>query len=118
MASWLEKRFKVREAGSDVRTEILAGITTFMTMAYIIFVNQVLWKVQNAFRSRNDRHMPRKRFCHSSHGILANYPIALSVGMGLNAFFAFGVVLGMWGSAGKPPWPPYSLKALFSYSLH
>lgn len=96
MSSWLENRFQIRAAGSDVKTEILAGVTTFMTMAYIIFVNPGIL---------SQTGMPvgplMVATCLSSAlatlcmAFLANYPIALAPGMGLNAFFAFGVVLGM-----------------------
>lgn len=96
MASWLEKRFKVREAGSDVRTEILAGITTFMTMAYIIFVNpSIMESAGMPFGPVMTATCLASAFATLLMAFLANYPIALSVGMGLNAFFAFGVVLGM-----------------------
>jgi AGZA family xanthine/uracil permease-like MFS transporter len=92
----LEKYFGVTEAGSTVRTEVLAGITTFMTMAYIVFVNPMILA---------DAGMPREAVfvatCVAAiigtliMALLANYPIALAPGMGLNAFFAYGVVLGM-----------------------
>jgi AGZA family xanthine/uracil permease-like MFS transporter len=96
MASWLERYFKVREAGSDVRTEILAGITTFMTMAYIIFVNpSIMEKAGMPFGAVMTATCVASAFATLLMAFLANYPIALSVGMGLNAFFAFGVVLGM-----------------------
>lgn len=92
----IEALFKLRENNTDVRTEILAGITTFLTMAYIIFVNpDILSKAG----------MPRDAVfvatCVAAAigtllmAFLANYPIALAPGMGLNAYFAFGVVLGM-----------------------
>ena len=96
MASLLENRFHLKEAGTDVRTEILAGITTFMTMAYIIFVNPGI--LQNAgmpFGALMTATCLASALATFLMAFMANYPIALAPGMGLNAFFAFGVVLGM-----------------------
>ncbi len=92
----LEKIFKLREHGTTVRTEIMAGLTTFMTMAYIIIVNpQIL----------GDAGMPAGAVMVATclaaalgtflMGFLANYPFALAPGMGLNAFFTYTVVLTM-----------------------
>jgi AGZA family xanthine/uracil permease-like MFS transporter len=92
----LESLFRLEENRTTIRTEILAGITTFLTMAYIIFVNpEILSKAG----------MPRDAVfvatCVAAAvgtllmAFLANYPIALAPGMGLNAYFAFSVVLGM-----------------------
>lgn len=96
MASWLENRFQIRAAGSDVKTEILAGVTTFMTMAYIIFVNPGILSQTGMpvgpLMVATCLSSALATFCMA---FLANYPIALAPGMGLNAFFAFGVVLGM-----------------------
>ncbi|WP_300521830.1 NCS2 family permease [Aminiphilus sp.] len=96
MLSWLERRFSVREAGSDGKTEILAGITTFMTMAYIIFVNpSILSNTGMPFGPLMTATCLASALATLCMAFLANYPIALAPGMGLNAFFAFGVVLGM-----------------------
>jgi AGZA family xanthine/uracil permease-like MFS transporter len=92
----LEALFKLSENKTNIRTEVVAGITTFLTMAYIIFVNpDILSKAG----------MPRDAVfvatCLAAAvgtalmALLANYPIALAPGMGLNAYFAFTVVLGM-----------------------
>ncbi len=99
----LESFFKLRENGSDVRTELVAGLTTFLTMAYIIFVNPTIL---------GDAGMPKEAVfvatcCAAALGTLimglyANYPIGMAPGMGLNAYFAYAVVLGMgvpWQSA-------------------
>ncbi len=93
---FLERVFKLRENKTNVRTEILAGFTTFMTMAYIIFVNPTIL---------SDAGMPFGGvFIATIAGILlgtlcmaflTNYPFALAPGMGLNAFFAYTVVIGM-----------------------
>ena len=93
---WLEKRFHLRERGTDVRTEALAGATTFMTMAYIIFVNPgILSKAGMPFGPVMVATCLASALASLLMALLANYPIALAPGMGLNAFFAFTVVLGM-----------------------
>ena len=88
--------FRIRETGSTVTTEILAGITTFVTMSYIIFVNP------NILSSTGmDKNALMVVTCLASAlgtflmAILADYPIALAPGMGLNAFFAYAVVGAM-----------------------
>lgn len=92
----LENLFKLKENKTDIKTEVIAGITTFMTMAYIIFVNPAIL---------SDAGMPFDGvFIATIMGavlgtmamaLLSNYPFALASGMGLNAFFAYSVVLGM-----------------------
>ena len=92
----LESTFKLSAHGTDVRTEVVAGVTTFLTMAYIIFVNPSIL---------GDAGMPRDAVfvatCLAAAlgtmimGVYANYPIAMAPGMGLNAYFAYAVVLGM-----------------------
>jgi AGZA family xanthine/uracil permease-like MFS transporter len=84
------------ESGTDVRTELLAGLTTFLTMAYIIFVNPSIL---------GDAGMPKEAVFVATclvaalgsavMGLYANYPIGMAPGMGLNAYFAYAVVLGM-----------------------
>jgi adenine/guanine/hypoxanthine permease len=91
-----EKLFKLKEAGTDVRTEVIAGVTTFLTMAYIIFVNPAILA---------DAGVPKDAVfvatCLAAAlgtlimGLYANYPIGMAPGMGLNAYFAYAVVLGM-----------------------
>jgi len=88
--------FGIRESGSKVRTEILAGITTFLTMAYILAVNPNILSATG---------MPRDSLFMATAiaaavatlvmALVARLPFALAPGMGLNAFFAFAVVLGM-----------------------
>lgn len=90
--SFVERFFKVREKGSTVRTELLAGMTTFIAMAYILFVNPNILA---------DAGIPKEAAIASTiwiaalaslaMGIFANYPVALAPGMGLNAFFAYYV---------------------------
>jgi AGZA family xanthine/uracil permease-like MFS transporter len=92
----LENLFKLEENNTDIKTEVIAGFTTFMTMAYIIFVNPAIL---------SDAGMPFDGvFIATIMGVilgtlamafLTNYPFALASGMGLNAFFAYSVVIGM-----------------------
>jgi len=92
----LERYFEFQELGTNWRTEILAGLTTFLTMAYIIFVNPAML---------HDAGMPlaavtaatcvSAAFASLLMGFFARYPIALAPGMGINAYFAFTVVKGM-----------------------
>ena len=92
----LEKFFKLKENGTDVKTEILAGITTFMTMAYILAVNPSILAATGmdqgaVFTATALASLIGTLFM----AIFANYPFALAPGMGLNAYFAYTVVLGM-----------------------
>ncbi|MEW6546129.1 MAG: NCS2 family permease [Bacillota bacterium] len=93
---WLERKFALLANRTTVRTEVLAGLTTFMTMAYIIFVNPSILKDAGM-----DFGAVMVATCLSSAaaclimGLYANYPIALAPGMGINAFFAYTVVRGM-----------------------
>ncbi len=92
----LEDLFQLRANQSDVRTEVVAGITTFLTMAYIIFVNPRILADAGM-----DRGAVFGATCvaaaigSAAMALVANYPIALAPGMGLNAYFAYGVVKGM-----------------------
>lgn len=94
--SWFESQFKLKQNGTDVRTEILAGVTTFMTMAYIIFVNPgILSATGMPFGALLVATCLSSALATLLMAFTANYPFALAPGMGLNAFFAFSVVLGM-----------------------
>ncbi|GHC89030.1 permease [Pseudorhodoferax aquiterrae] len=94
--NWTERVFKLQEHETTVRTELTAGLTTFLTMAYIIFVNPSIL---------GDAGMPKDAVFVATcliaalgttiMGLYANYPIALAPGMGLNAYFAYVVVLKM-----------------------
>ena len=96
MTATLERYFGLKERGSDVRTEATAGVTTFLTMAYIAFVNpQILSDAGMPFDAVFVATCVAAAFSSLVMGLLANYPIALAPGMGLNAFFAYGVVLGL-----------------------
>ena len=92
----LNQFFKLAEHGTNIRTEVVAGVTTFLTMAYIIFVNPAIL---------GDAGLPKDAVfvatCVAAAlgtlimGLYANYPIGMAPGMGLNAYFAYAVVLGM-----------------------
>ena len=92
----LEKLFQLQAHNTTVRTELLAGLTTFLTMAYILFVNPSLLS-----EAGMDRGAVFVATCLAAAigsaimGLVANYPIALAPGMGLNAFFTYTVVLHM-----------------------
>ena len=88
--------FKLKEHGTNVRTEILAGITTFMTMAYILAVNPgILSTTGMDFNALFLATALSAGIGTLVMGLIANLPFALAPGMGLNALFAFTVVLGM-----------------------
>jgi AGZA family xanthine/uracil permease-like MFS transporter len=89
-----ERYFRLREQGTDVRTEFIAGLTTFLTMVYIVFVNPAILG-----KTGMDTGAVFVATCVAAAvstmvmALYANYPIALAPGMGINAFFAFTVVL-------------------------
>lgn len=92
----LEKHFKLTKNRTDIKTEVIAGITTFLTMVYIIAVNPgILSKAGMDFGSVFVATCLAAALGTAIMGLFANYPVALAPGMGLNAFFTFGVVLGM-----------------------
>lgn len=92
----LNNYFQLDANGTTVRREVMAGVTTFLTMAYIIFVNPAI--LQGAGMDFGAVFMATclaASFGSAFMGLYANYPIALAPGMGLNAYFTFGVVKGM-----------------------
>ena len=94
--SFLERRFKLSENKTDVRTEVLAGLTTFMTMAYILIVNpSILSDAGMDWGGVFTATAISAAIATYLMAFLANYPFALAPGMGLNAFFTYSVVLGM-----------------------
>lgn len=87
--------FKFKERGTDVTTEIIAGLTTFVTMLYIVIVNPaILSKTGMDFNGVFIATIAATMIATLIMGVFANCPIALAPGMGLNAYFAFAVVLG------------------------
>lgn len=92
----LEKFFKLTENKTDVKTEVMAGITTFMTMAYILAVNPNILSAAGMDANAVLIATAIASFVGTVlMALLANYPFALAPGMGLNAYFAYTVVLGM-----------------------
>jgi AGZA family xanthine/uracil permease-like MFS transporter len=96
MKATFERYFDLAQRGTNVRTEVTAGVTTFLTMAYIAFVNpQILSDAGLPFDAVFVATCIAAALSTLLMGLYANYPIALAPGMGLNAFFAFSVVLGL-----------------------
>ncbi len=91
---WLYRYFGLKQQGTDIRTEFIAGLTTFLTMVYIVFVNPAILG-----KTGMDAGAVFVATCVAAAvstmvmALYANYPIALAPGMGINAFFAFTVVL-------------------------
>ncbi len=89
-----EKFFKLSKHGTDVKTELLAGLTTFLTMAYILAVNPGILSIAGVpIESAFFATALAAALSTLMMGLFANYPVALAPGMGLNAFFTFTVVL-------------------------
>src|SRR6195256_6949396 len=91
----LDRYFGLTESGTNVKTEFVAGLTTFLTMVYIVFVNPQI--LGNAGMDKGAVFVATCIAAAVSTLVMAlyaNYPIALAPGMGLNAFFAFTVVIG------------------------
>ena len=108
----LEKVFKLSENKTDAKTEILAGITTFMTMAYILAVNPSILSATGMDSGAVFTATALAAFIGTLlMAIFANYPFALAPGMGLNAYLAYTVVLGMGYS-----WE-YALTAVFAEGI-
>jgi AGZA family xanthine/uracil permease-like MFS transporter len=92
----LEKFFRLQENNTTIRTELVAGITTFMTMSYIIFVNpSILSETGMDFGAVMVATIVASSTAMILMGLWVNYPIALAPGMGLNAYFTYSVCLGM-----------------------
>ena len=92
----LDKLFHLKENHTDVKTEVMAGITTFMTMAYILAVNPNILEASGMDRGAVFTATALSSFIATClMAALSNYPFVLAPGMGLNAYFAYTVVLGM-----------------------
>ena len=92
----LEKFFKLKENGTTVKTEIIAGITSFMTMAYILAVNPSIMSAAGMDHGAVFTATALSSFIATClMALLSNYPFVLAPGMGLNAYFTYTVVLGM-----------------------
>lgn len=93
---WLERAFHLRAHGTTVRTEVEAGLTTFLTMAYVLAVNPlILHQAGVPFEGALFATAVSAAVGCFLMGILANYPFATAPGMGLNAYFTYAVVLGL-----------------------
>ncbi len=98
--SGLDRYFKISQRGSTVRTEVIAGVTTFMTMAYILFLNPLILSVED----RTGATLPSEAvltvtalaaaLSTIAMGAYANYPFAIAAGLGLNSVVAFQLVVG------------------------
>src|ERR1700677_4785455 len=92
----MDRFFGISAQGSTIRIEVTAGVATFLTMAYIMFVNPQILEAAGM-----DKGAVFLATCLASAlgslvmSLWANYPIALAPGMGSNAFFTYGVVLGL-----------------------
>jgi AGZA family xanthine/uracil permease-like MFS transporter len=94
--TFLEKQFGLKAQGTTLRTEALAGVTTFLTMAYIVIVNPtILGQAGMPVAAVAAATCLAAGFGSILMGLIANYPIALAPGMGLNAYFTYTVVIGM-----------------------
>src|SRR5678815_1855461 len=101
MMTFLDRQFGLTANATSIRTELLAGLTTFLTMAYIIFVQPaVLSAAGMDFGAVLVATCLATAFATTLMALLANYPIAVAPAMGHNFFFAYSVVIGM-----KVPWP-------------
>ena len=88
----LEKWFKLKENNTTIRTEVVAGVTTFMTMAYILAVNPSILSASGMDSNAVLMATALASFIGTlAMALLANYPFALAPGLGLNAYFAYTV---------------------------
>lgn len=94
ITNYLERQFELSKNGTTVKTELLAGLTTFSTMAYIIFLNpQILSLTGMDFGAVMVATILTSVVATLCMAFIANYPFALAPGMGLNAYFTYGIVL-------------------------
>lgn len=110
----LENLFKLKENGTNVKTEMMAGLTTFMTMAYILAVNPTILSA-SGMDAGAIFTATAVSACIGTllMAALANYPFALAPGMGLNAFLPTPLS-GRWVIRGRWHWPLFLLKAFCS----
>lgn len=96
MYKFLDRIFHLKENNTTVKTELVAGLTTFSTMIYIIFVNpRILSEAGMDYGSVMVATIIASFVASLCMGLMANYPFALAPGMGLNAYFTYGIVLGL-----------------------
>src|SRR5436190_3469560 len=100
VAGFLDRHFRYSERGSSLRIETLGGVSTFLTMSYILFVNPAILSAAGLpFSAVAVATALAAAVCTLAMGLIANYPFALASGLGLNAVVAFDVILGR-----KLPW--------------
>jgi adenine/guanine/hypoxanthine permease len=100
-ASFLQRRFRMAERGTNVRREVLGGVATFLTMSYIVFVNPAILSAAGLpFDGVTVATALAAALFTLAMGLLTNLPFALAPGLGLNAVVAFDIILGR-----KVPWP-------------
>ncbi len=101
----MEKFFKLKENGTDVRTEVVAGVTTFLSMVYILAVNPSILSASGMDASAVFTATAVSAFFGTLFmAFFANYPVALASGMGLNAYFAYSVCIPMAQAGINDPW--------------
>ncbi|MDD2418543.1 MAG: NCS2 family permease, partial [Oscillospiraceae bacterium] len=101
----MEKFFKLKENGTNVRTEVIAGITTFLAMAYILAVNpQMLAETGMNQGAVFTATAVSAAFATLIMGVFAKYPVALASGMGLNAYFTYTVCEDLAAQGITDPW--------------
>jgi adenine/guanine/hypoxanthine permease len=101
----MEKFFKLKEHGTDVRTEVVAGVTTFLSMVYILAVNPNILSAAGMDSSAIFTATAVSAFFGTLFmAFFANYPVALASGMGLNAYFAYSVCIPMAEAGITDPW--------------
>ena len=101
----MEKLFKLKENGTTVKTEVVAGVTTFLAMAYILAVNPSMLSAAGMDSSAVFAATAvSAAFATLIMAFFANYPVALASGMGLNAYFAYTVVPQLAAQGITNPW--------------
>src|ERR1044072_7253876 len=99
--TFFDRHFRIGERGSTVRTEVLGGVATFLTMCYIVFVNPAILSAAGMpFGAVTVAPALAAAIATASMALLTNLPFALVSGLGLNAVVAFDLILGR-----KLPWP-------------
>src|SRR5689334_18677677 len=99
--SFVDHRFRISERGSTVRVELLGGLSTFLTMCYILFVNPAILSAAGVpFQGVAVATALAACVTTLAMGLFTNYPFALATGLGLNAVVAFDIILGR-----KVAWP-------------
>src|SRR6185312_17341777 len=97
----IERRFRIRDRGSTLRVEALGGLSTFLTMCYILFVNPAILSAAGVpFQGVAVATALAACVTTAAMALVTNYPFALATGLGLNAVVAFDIILGR-----KVPWP-------------